>query len=340
MPDFDSVDPDVKPMAQDSLNVGVEQQIGPHTVLTVNYLHNNLVRAIEDVAVIVDGSPYYRFGNPGEGITRDAFVTPATPAFTVPRAKRQYDALQISVNRRFADAWFFGGSYVWSRLYGNYAGLASSDEVHTPAIGLAHSTGQVQGGSLARPGTNANKNWDLFDTMWDAHGNLDPRGPLATDRPHVLKLYGSYMTPFGTQIGLNVFAGSGTPLTTYVNEPFRLQVLVEGRGDMGRTPVLSYADLLVAHDFRVPMAGQRLRVELNVLNLFNQKTARHRFNQLNRTNPSSALFLFATDLSQGYDYEALLTATPDGANAFDPRYGLEDLFSDGTSGHLLLKWLF
>lgn len=340
MPDFDTVDPNVKPMAQDSFNVGVERQIGRHTVLTVNYVHNNLVRAIEDVALLIDGNFQYLFGNPGEGITTDAFVIGATPPFTVPKAKRQYDALQISVNRRIADAWFYGGSYVWSRLFGNYAGLANSDEVHTPAEGLAYAAGQMQGGSLARLGTNANKNWDLFDTMWDAHGNLDPQGRLATDRPHVLKLYGSYMAPFGTQFGLNIFAGSGTPLTTYVNDPFTLQVFVDGRGDMGRTAVLSYTDLLVAHEFRMPTGGQRFRVELNVLNLFNQKAARHRYNQLNRARPSSALVPFGSDLSQGYDYEALLQATPDGANAFDPRYGLEDLFSDGTSGHLLVKWLF
>ncbi len=340
IPDFDTVDPNVKPMAQDSFNVGVEHQVGPHTVLTVNYLHNNLVRAFEDVGVINDGDLYWRFGNPGEGITTEAFVVGPTPPFTVPKAKRQYDALQVSLNRRFADAWFFGGSYVWSRLYGNYAGLANSDEVHTPAEGLAYGTGQVSGGSLSRPGGNYNFNWDLFDTMWDAQGNLDPRGPLATDRPHVLKLYGSYMAPSGTQIGLNVFAGSGTPLTTYVNDPFTLHIFVNGRGDMGRTPVLSYTDLLVAQELRIPGGGQRVRVELNVLNLFNQKTARHRFNQLNRARPSSALIPFGADLSQGYDYEARLLATPDGANAFDPRYGLEDLFSDGTSGRLLVKWLF
>ena len=50
---------------------------------------------------------------------------------------------------------------------------------------------------------------------------------------------------------------------------------------MGRTPFYSKTDLLVSHE--LPMAGnKRLRFELNVLNLFNQKTARHVFNYLNR----------------------------------------------------------
>ena len=41
-------------------------------------------------------------------------------------------------------------------------------------------------------------------------------GRLATDRPHVVKLYGAYQFPFGTQIGAFFYAGSGTPISTYV----------------------------------------------------------------------------------------------------------------------------
>ena len=106
---------------------------------------------------------------------------------------------------------------------------------------------QQQGAQSFRPGGNANRGFDLDEMMWDANGNLDPTGRLATDRPHVLKVYGSYMAPFGTQIGLNQYVGSGTPLTTDVRT---LQTLVfsEGRGDMGRTPMLSSTDLLLSHE--------------------------------------------------------------------------------------------
>ena len=117
--------------------------------------------------------------------------------------------------------------------------------------------------------------------MWDANGNLDPTGRLATDRPHVLKLYGAYMAPFGTQIGLNQYVGSGTPLTTEVRTLNATVVFVEGRGDMGRTPVLATTDLLLSHEIRM-RGRERIRFELNVLNLFNQKTVRHQFNGLNR----------------------------------------------------------
>ena len=88
----------------------------------------------------------------------------------------------------------------------------------------------------------------------------------------------------------------------------------------------------------------QLRLELNVLNLFNQKTPRHIFNWRNRgagtARPSSSINLSQTDLASGYDYDALIRTTPDGANGYDPRYGMNDLFNDGAQGQLTLKLIF
>ena len=339
VPNFETVDPDLKPMSQDSFNLGTEFQIGRTSVFTINYVHNNLVRTIEDIGLLVDGDEVYLYANPGEGLATHALVSTATPPFDVPKAKRQYDAVQLELNRRFADNWFMGGSYVWSKLQGNYPGIASSDEIRTPTLGLVYGADQQQAGLSFRPGGNVNRAWDLDESTFDAHGNLDPQGPLATDRPHVFKLYGSYSFPFGTQIGGNFYAGSGTPLSTYVNTLNGIEVFVEGRGDMGRTDMLNYTDLLLSQEVR--MGGtQRLRFELNVLNVFDQKTSRHRFNYLNRARASAEIDLHSTNLAQGYDYNAMIRATPDGANAFDPRFNQDDLFSPGTSGHFLVKWLF
>jgi hypothetical protein len=338
MPNFDSVDPAIKPMSQDSFNVGVEFQLAETAVATVNYVHNRLVRTIEDIGAVVNGNEVYLYANPGEGSATDALISTATPPFDVPKAKRQYDAVQLSLVRRLSGHWFVGGSYVWSRLYGNYAGLQNSDEIRTPTLG-AFSTEQQQNGSVFRPGGNVNRSWDLDESMWDAHGNLDPQGRLATDRPHVMKLYGATILPFGTEIGVNVYAGSGTPLSTYVTTLNGIEVMVNGRGDMGRTPVLSTADLLVSHQFGVGQR-KRLRLELNVLNLFNQKTVRHRFNYLNRVRAASEIDLSRTNLMDGYDYNALVDARTDPAGPRDPRYGMDDLFNEGTSAQLLLRWLF
>jgi hypothetical protein len=196
----DVFDPDLKPMSQDSFSAGFEYQLQPTTVLAVNYIHNDLIRTIEDVGRLVEGSEVYTYGNPGEGILENALLSTATTPFNIPKPKRQYDALQLSLNRRFAGSWFLGGNYTISRLYGNYSGLANSDEIRTPGFS-SYGADQQQGAQSSRPGGNANRGFDLDEMMWDSKGNLDVRGRLATDRPHVLKVYGSYMAPFGTQIG-------------------------------------------------------------------------------------------------------------------------------------------
>ena len=112
---------------------------------------------------------------------------------------------------------------------------------------------------------------------------------------------------------------------------------------MGRTPFLSRTDLLVSHDVKLSGA-QRVRFEFNVINLFNQKTATHIFNSLNKgaglARGDSAIDLSNTDLAKGYDYRALISASPSGANAFDPRYGKADLWQAGTQGQFSVKYIF
>ena len=81
-------------------------------------------------------------------------------------------------------------------------------------------------------------------------------GRLATDRPNVVKLYGSYTFPFGTQFGANFYGGSGTPISTYVVTLNQTNLFVEGRGDMGRTPVLTRTDLLLSHELNLMKSQQ------------------------------------------------------------------------------------
>jgi outer membrane receptor protein involved in Fe transport len=345
VPNFESTDPDIKPMYQDSTSIGVEHQLGSEMVLGAHYVHNILRRTIEDIgAVDASGNEAYIIGNPGEGLAEFQFPSGATPfGQPVPKPKRQYDAIEVTLSKRFSKNYFWSASYVYSRLYGNYSGIAASEEVTTPTTGTSSATAQQQAGSIARPGGNANRAWDIDEIFWDSHGTLNVEGNLPTDRPHVAKLYGSYSLPFGTQLGAFFYAGSGTPLTTYVVSSNQTNLFVEGRGDMGRTPVLTKTDLLVSHELRLTGA-KRLRFELNVLNVFNQKTTRHAFNYLNRgagaPRASSAIPLANVDLRDGYDYNALIRATTDGANAYDPRYGMADLFEPGAQGYFTVKFIF
>lgn len=345
VPNFDSTDPDIKPMRQDSTSIGAEFQVGGNMVLGTHFVHNNLNRTIEDIGALdAQGNEAYIIGNPGEGLSEFQFPSGATPfGQPVPKPKRQYDAIEVTLTKRYANNYFFSGSYVYSRLFGNYSGIAASEEITFPTTGVSSATAQQQAGSISRPGGNANRAWDIDELLWDSHGNLNPEGRLPTDRPHVVKLYGSYMLPFGTQIGAFFYGGSGTPLSTYVVTTNGTNLFVEGRGDMGRTDVLTRTDLVVSHELRM-LGDKKLRLEFNMLNVFNQKTSRAVFNFLNRgagvARASSAIDLSHTDLTQGYDYNALILASPDGRGAYDPRYGKDALFNDGASGFFTVKFLF
>ena len=49
----DSIDPDIKPMSQDTYNLGFEYQARANTVLGVNFVRTDLIRTIEDLGTLV-----------------------------------------------------------------------------------------------------------------------------------------------------------------------------------------------------------------------------------------------------------------------------------------------
>ena len=344
VPSFNSVDPNLKPMGTDLVNLTAEYQWGPHTVLRAGYVHNNLRRTIEDMGVLVNGNIVFKYVNPGEGIAKFMVPSGATAEpIPTPKPERTYDAMELSFSRRYSERWFLSGSYVYSRLFGNYAGLSNTDEVRTPTTGNAWSIAQQQVGNLVRGGDSATRAWDLDQIVFDSHGNLNVKGRLPTDRPHALKLYGSYLFKYGTEVGSFFYVESGTPITTYVYTVNGIPAMVNGRGDIGRTPPLTQTDLVVAHEVKIS-ESKKLRFEFNMINLFNEKTARHLFNCLNYDCvtglASSSINLSKVDLFKGYDYNALILASPDGQKAFDPRYRKQDLFNPGFQGRFGIKFTF
>jgi hypothetical protein len=269
------------------------------------------------------------------------FVQP----FAIPKPKRVYDALEISFMRRFANRWFASGSYVWSRLWGNYAGLQSSDEIRPQAVYLFAATSQQAGGTTYRPGSSATRAYDLDYYMYDAKGNYDVTGRLGSDRPHALKLYGSYTLPTKageTELGVNFRVNSGVRMSTYVQDVQNIPLFVNGRGDMGRTAVFSNTDLLLSHSIRVT-EGKRIRLEFNAQNLFNQKISQYTYPFYNRYRTRSSGMSMNLDFTKGYDYKALVAASPDAAKAtgaLDPRFGKPDNFSLGFIGRFGVKFEF
>jgi hypothetical protein len=347
----DSIDPNLKPMSQDVFNLSGEYQIGTRTVVGVNVTRTNLRNTIEDIGTIVNGSETYIYGNPGLGLARQPVPTGLTQPFDMPKAKRNYTALELTMNRRFAKNWFMGSSLVFSRLYGNYAGTVNTDEFTAP--GRVSTVSQQAGGQRTRPGSNATRMWDLDEMMFDSHGNMGVNGLLPTDRPMVFKVYGSYTFNFGTNVGGYLYGGSGTPITRTVYTGFGVPAFVDGRGSMGRTDFLSQVDLYVSHDIKLAK-NRKVRLEFNGLNVLNQRQERHVIDFVNRVGANgrsvsgSRMVLTAQDLQAGYDWQALLARAPDNtkpataaaSGSADPRFGMADIFNPGFSARVSVRFMF
>jgi hypothetical protein len=154
--------------------------------------------------------------------------------------------------------------------------------------------------------------------MYFDHNGKVVEGRLQTDRPHVFKVQAAYDFKWGTSLGLNYILQSGTPLQTQMNHLSGIFFFPYGRGDLGRTPVLSQTDLLVQHTFRLGR-GYSVNVNANVINLFDQDIVTRSFTQPYRDN----ITLPFTDFFNGFDPVAYATANK---LRNDARFGLPDQY--------------
>lgn len=249
-----AVDPDIVAARQSEWTFGIERQLGNNFLLSGRYTHKQVDRAVEDVGVFnAAGSEAYIIGNPGRGLTCQISQEAGRPCID---AERKYDAVEVRVDKR-ATKWFFNASYTWSRLFGNYSGLASSDEA-------------------GRTSPNVNRFFDLPFMGYTMTGEPE-NGKLATDRPHVFKAFGGYSfnwngrTDNVTTVSAFTTFQSGTPITTLVSLYSVTSAILNGRGDLGRTEMFSETDLFVSHRYKFGRDG-RYTIEpfIQFRNLFDE----------------------------------------------------------------------
>jgi hypothetical protein len=238
-------------------SAAVDYAIRRDLVFSVRFTRKEVDRAIEDIGgVDAKGNEVFTIGNPGFGVSVDPqFFSPATP-----RAVREYTGLELRLDKRFSNNWYANLSYIYSKLFGNYSGLASSDE----------------GG---RTSPNVNRFFDLPELSFDSRGEV-ALGRLATDRPNTFKAFGSYLFSyrlagkrFETEVGGSQFIFQGFPISTIVSSNITgvgIPIFANGRGDLGRAPVFSQTDLVVNQFVRF---NDRVRVKFSliVFNLFGQR---------------------------------------------------------------------
>ena len=307
-PSNDLTDPDIDPMRAQEFTLGLDHELNARTSVGVRYVHKQIDRAIEDIGFVDPsiGAEVFSIGNPGYGRSTKAFGD-----VDLPQAVRDYDGVEVRLRRRFGSNLSFQTSYLWSRLYGNYSGLASSDE-------------------NGRTSPNVNRFFDAPHMTFDE--DVRPTlGLLPTDRPHQFKVNGFYQFKFGTSVGANYFLESGTPTSRQItlnSAPFYYR----GRGSEGRTPALSQTDLLVQHGFRIGGARE-IVAAVNVLNLFDQDTVTNVFNTYNRTN----LAITNEQFFAGIDTEALMAAR---GIQVDPRFGQANTYQAPRQVRFSLKLVF
>ncbi len=268
------IDPNILAMRQTELSFTFEREIADMYKFSVRYVHKNLDRAVEDAGFITaSGSEAYIIGNPGLGLIKEFYEqngwTPVT-------AKREYDALEIGLNRRFSDNYYFNVNYTYSRLWGNYSGLASSDEE-------------------GRTDPNVSRAFDAPFTEASVSGG-ETVGLLATDRPHSIKFQGAYNVDWGKMFDMPnnsttlkgfVTAQSGTPITTFVKVAGYDNIILNQRGDLGRTEFYSSVDLGISHRYKFGRDNRfSFIADLDLLNALNQNNVTNLYNNSDNTNYS------------------------------------------------------
>ena len=158
----------MKPMTSQEFTFGMDHELTRSMSAGIRYQHKNVLHAIEDFGWNEGGTEFYFIGNPGEGYIGGLNVlwgqtNPATgftpaplynPANTggkvFPQVKpvRDYDSVELRLTKRLSNRWSAEAIYQWSRLYGNYPGLASSDEAGNGTARLSPNVNRLYDGPM------------------------------------------------------------------------------------------------------------------------------------------------------------------------------------------------
>ncbi len=335
---FGAVDRNLNPFQQTEFTVGGERQMGRNYVLRIRYTYKNVDEAVEDAGIVnAAGSEAYIIGNPGRGLHLETLTNFGYVRST--RPQRRYDGFEVSFDRRLSNDWYFNVNYTLSRLYGNYSGLASSDEPHLV-------------GGRTSPGVS--RAFDLPFIGFTARGEKD-NGRLQTDRPHVFNIYGAYIFDWmnsktnSTEISAFQTITSGQPQTTtiYGASTVTPQIFL-ARGDLGRSPVYSQTDLNLTHRIRLGTDNRfTIAGDFNVLNLWNQATVTGIYTTMNpSTAPVNAAALgqtqaqYANGITTGTSLTAMIARINSQPDRSDIRYGLPFLYQSPRTVRFGLRFLF
>ena len=234
------IDPAIEPIYTDEILVGYATPFGGVYSIDVFFMSRGMHQIIEDVPSRMNGTA------PDSG----PFVAVNLPcvAFAACRsadARRTYRALTVDFRRRLENRWMGDINYTWSRFEGNF-------DLDYSTVAVFNTSSFIQDG----PGTNVE----------------DPNrfGPLYEDRPHILKVFSSYV------VGRFMASGylrvqSGIPWAARGRDwEGAVMNYLEPAGSH-RNP--AWANLDVMGSYRLPLNnGASVSFEARVHNVFNNQT--------------------------------------------------------------------
>jgi len=310
---WEPVAPNVKPYRQHEYVAGGDYQISKSLAFEARYDRRRLDHVIED-ASLADPALFelYTVVNPGEGVNKTIdgyanYLTGLGQAFGIPgfqfnfyspfgtcpscpnnpTAVRNYDGVEFRLTKSTSRGWAGMFSYTYSRLWGNYTGLTTTD--------------QIDGGNTGRNSPDTTRSFDEPFYYFGANGKSN-NGLLPTDRPNTFKGDAYYRLPWrgnvqATTFGIFSYAYQGSPVSSYVDlsdasygAPLE-STYIFGRGEWSnitgstgnltlgtpyfrRTPWYYQTDFNLSHEIKVNKNNehQLLGFSVNATNLFNEKS--------------------------------------------------------------------
>ncbi|MEE8488057.1 MAG: TonB-dependent receptor, partial [Gemmatimonadota bacterium] len=188
---------DLKGTHYDEVTLGYQRTVSQYVRLGAHGIHRNM-REVVNFGIPSVGLGFP--GNPGRGDLSN-----------LDSPQRDYLALQLTADYLNHPNLRLSASYVLSRNYGNFPGLFNSD------------TG------FSFPNQNG-----IFQQEISM---VDNEGLLPNDRPHQVKVWGSYRFNFGLMVGTFATVQSGTPISLYQGFFGTSARFLSPRGTEGRYPI-------------------------------------------------------------------------------------------------------
>ena len=262
-------DSDLDAMYQDEFIIGYQGMLNEDWSVGIKYTRRELKSVIDDGSAVeafksigIDDDHFLLF-NPGEDVSfqydADGDGTLEDYNFTAeqlgyPDAKRNYNAIDLMLERAWDGQWMLKANYTWSQSYGNAEGYVKSDN------------GQDDAGLTT--------DWDFPYLMDGADGYLP------NDRRHALKIFASYSITEELIIGLNTRLTSGRPRNALgagyypdqssyqYGDTYYVGDTKFSRGSLGRTPWTATVDTNIKYDLSNLDIFDSAYISLNIYNLF------------------------------------------------------------------------